>query len=160
MKRHVVSKHDSRALIAEIEKGTGLHLDVSHSSQVEVVEPDEESKFVTVDGRYVFIDQGGSFLPFVGSKALTDLLPSVRIDDGAVKYILKGADVMRPGIVGYDEWGEAGRMVVIRDNSKGRALAIGRALVGSSEMAGMQKGNCVKSLHHAGDRFWQSHKGI
>jgi malignant T-cell-amplified sequence len=159
LKRHVVSKHDSRALIAEIEKGTGLHLDVPHSAQVEVVEPDEESKFVTVDGRYVFIDQGGSFLPFVGSKALTDLLPSVRIDDGAVKYILKGADVMRPGITAYDEWGEAGRMVVVKDN-KGRALAIGRTLVGSGEMQGMQKGNCVKSVHHAGDRFWHSHKSI
>jgi malignant T-cell-amplified sequence len=160
LKRHVVSKQDSRALIADIEKGTGLHLDLPKSAQVEVVEPDEETKFVTVDGRFVFLEKDGSFLPFVGSPALTDLLPSVRIDDGAVKYIVKGADVMRPGIVKYDEWGEAGKLVVVRDDSKGRALAIGRTLVGSGEMAGLQKGNCVKNLHHAGDRFWHSHKAI
>ena len=45
-----------------------------------------------------------------------------------MKYILKGADVMRPGIVKYDEWGEKDALVVVRDEKKGRGLAVGRAL--------------------------------
>jgi len=99
LKRQVVSKHDSRELIAEIERSAGIHLDVPRSAQVEILEPDEESKFVIIDGRFTFVSGGGSgYLPFVGSSEAVGLFPSVTIDEGALKYIIKGADVMRPGI--------------------------------------------------------------
>ena len=29
-----------------------------------------------------------------------------------------------------------------------------------AEMADLKKGNCVKNLHHAGDRFWNAYKKI
>jgi malignant T-cell-amplified sequence len=171
MKRQVISKHDSRDLIAEIQRDTGAHLEVPNSAQVEVLEPDEESKFVIVDGKYAFIDNGAKdeagaegeakkYLPFIGSSQVADLFPSVTIDDGALKYIIKGADVMRPGITKYDAWGEAGKLVVVREGKKGRAIAVGRATVPSSEMADLKKGNCVKNLHHLGDRFWNAYKKI
>ena len=169
MKRQVISKHDSRDLIAEIERDTGIHLEVPHSAQVEVLEPDEASKFVIVDGRYVFIagaskseagEGDAEYLPFVGSSQVADLFPSVTIDDGAIKYIVKGADVMRPGITKYSEWGDAGKLVAIREGKKGRAIAIGKATVSSSEMAELKKGNCIKNLHHFGDRFWIAYKKI
>ena len=169
LKRQVISKHDSRDLIAEIERDTGIHLEVPHSAQVEVLEPDEESKFVIVDGKYSFIASGGKdaagevgakYLPFVGSSQLADLFPSVTIDEGAIKYIIKGADVMRPGITKYSEWGDAGKLVVVREGKKGRALAIGRAMVSSPEMAELKKGNCIRNLHHFGDKFWNSYKKI
>ena len=78
------------------------------SAQVEILEPDDESKFVIIDGRFTFVSGGarGGYLPFVGSAEAVGLLPSVTIDEGAMKYIIKGADVMRPGISRYDEWGE------------------------------------------------------
>jgi PUA domain protein len=171
LKRQVISKHDSRDLIAQIERDTGIHLEVPHSAQVEVLEPDEESTFVIVDGKYAFIASGGksekgeggghpNYLPFVGSAQLADLFPSVPIDDGAIKYIIKGADVMRPGITDYDEWGDAGKLVVVREGKKARAIAIGRTAVSSSEMAELKKGNCIKNLHHFGDRFWNAYKKI
>ena len=30
----------------------------------------------------------------------------------------------------------------------------------SSEMAELKKGNCIKNLHHFGDRFWNAYKKI
>ena len=96
----------------------------------------------------------------VGSADAVGLFPSVSIDEGAVKYIIKGADVMRPGISKYDEWGEAGKLVVVREDKKGRAAAVGRTVVSSTEMAALKKGNCIRNLHHAGDRFWDAHKTI
>jgi malignant T-cell-amplified sequence len=162
LKRQVVSKHDSRELIAEIERSAGIHLEVPRSAQVEILEPDEESKFVIIDGRFTFVRGGpeGGYIPFVGSNEAVGLFPSVTIDEGALKYIIKGADVMRPGISKYDDWGEAGRLVVVREDKKGRAAAVGRASVASSEMAELKKGNCVKNLHHAGDKFWNAYKKI
>ena len=77
-----------------------------------------------------------------------------------MKYIIKGADVMRPGITKYDEWGDAGKLVVVREEKKGRAAAVGKAAVSSVEMAELKKGNCVKNLHHAGDKFWNAYKTI
>jgi malignant T-cell-amplified sequence len=160
LKRQVVSKHDSRELIAEIERSAGVHLGVPRSAQVEILEPDEESKFVIIDGRFTFVKGGDGYIPFVGSSEAVGLFPSVTIDEGALKYIIKGADVMRPGISKFDDWGEAGRLVVVREDKKGRAAAVGRTAVASSEMADLKKGNCVKNLHHAGDRFWNEYKKI
>ena len=159
MKRHFASKHDSRDYIDKVQASCGLTLDVPKSAQVEIIEPDEGIRFLVVDGRFTFVELGDSILPFVGSKALTGLLPSIHIDDGAVKYILKGADVMRPGISKFDDWGATEKLVVIRDGAE-RGLAIGRSLVPSSEMLGLSKGNCVKNVHHAGDRVWESYKKI
>src|SRR5271170_5521343 len=112
LKRQVVSKHDSRELIAEIEGSTGVHLEVPRSAQVEILEPDEETKFVIIDGRFTFVSTGtgGGYLPYVGSSDAVGLFPSVSIDEGALKYIIKGADVMRPGISKYDDWGDAGKL--------------------------------------------------
>lgn len=160
MKRQVVSKHDSRELIAEIERSAGIHLEVPRSAQVEILEPDEETKFVIIDGRFTFVTGGNGYVPYVGSAEAVGLFPSVFIDEGALKYIIKGADVMRPGISKYDEWGEAGKLVVVREDKKGRAAAVGRTGVASSEMAELKKGNCVKNLHHVSDRFWEAHKKI
>jgi PUA domain protein len=162
LKRQVVSKHDSRELIAEVERSTGITLAVARSAQVEILEPDDDSKFVIIDGSFTFVrgGPGSGYLPFVGSAEAVALFPSVTIDEGALKYIIKGADVMRPGISKYDEWGEAGKLVVVREDKKGRAAAVGRTAVASSDMAELKKGNCIKNLHHAGDKFWNAYKKI
>jgi malignant T-cell-amplified sequence len=160
LKRQVASKHDSRDYIERIQSACKIQLDVARSAQVDIIEPEDDVTFLVVDGKYTFVKQGDSFIPYVGSQAVLDLLPSARIDDGAIKYILKGADVMRPGIATYDEWGDRDRLVVVRDDAKGRGLAIGMSLVESADMAKMTKGICIKNLHHAGDRVWDSYKKI
>ena len=160
MRRQVASKHDSRDYIEQVEKASGLDLGASRSSQVEVVEPEPGRKFLVIDQKHVFLDKEGALMPFVGSQPTLQLLPSVFIDEGAIRFILKGADVMRPGIVRYDEWGAKDSFVVVRDDKKERGLAIGRACVASQEMGTMSKGVSVKNLHHAGDAFWESYKLI
>jgi malignant T-cell-amplified sequence len=160
LKRQVASKRDSRDFIERVQGNSGLKLEVSRSSQVEVIEPEPGLRFLVIDGRYTFVDKEGVLVPFVGSQQTMALLPSAFVDDGAIKYILKGADVMRPGIVRYDSWGEKDTLVAVRDEKKARGLAVGRAAVSSGEMAGIGKGISVKNLHHAGDRFWEAYKLI
>lgn len=160
MKRQVASKHDSRDYIERVQSSSGMKLDVSRSSQVEIVEPQDGLRFLVIDGKHTFLEKDGLLVPFVGSQATLALLPSAYIDDGAIKYILKGADVMRPGIVRYDQWGGKDALVVVRDEGKSRGLAVGRANIASEEMAGLTKGVSIKNLHHAGDGYWEAYKLI
>ncbi len=85
--------------------------------------------------------------------------PSVVVDEGAVPRILNGADVMRPGIKEFKGSFKKGDVVVIRD-LKGRAIAIGIALVGSDEAMQMQKGKVVKNVHYLGDDIWKFMEGL
>jgi len=160
LKRQVASKHDSRDYIERVQSSSGMKLGVSRSSQVEIIEPQDGLRFLVIDGKHTFLEKDGLLVPFVGSQPTVALLPSAYIDDGAIKYILKGADVMRPGIVRYDQWGEKDALVVVRDEKKGRGLAVGRANIASEEMAGVAKGVSIRNLHHAGDGYWEAYKLI
>lgn len=160
MKRYVASKSDSRDFVEKVQTSSGIKLDVPRSAQVEIIEPEPGLRFLVINGRYTFVDKDGSMIPAVGSQPTLALLPSAYVDDGAIKYILKGADVMRPGIVRYDPWGPKEVLVAVRDAAKERGLAVGRATVSSDEMAALTKGVSIKSLHHAGDKIWDSFRRI
>jgi PUA domain protein len=159
LKKWVLSHRDSAELISNIESSLGLSLDLPKSAQARCSEPEDGIVFVGLDS-YEFIHSGEGYFPFLGSQGTLALFPSVTVDEGAIRFLLNGADVMRPGIRKMDDWGDAGRMVVVKEEKKGRAIAVGTSIVPSSEAKGMSKGGCVKSLHHVGDRFWNAHKSI
>ena len=136
-----------------------MGLGLGKSAQAKCEEPADGVVFVNLDGlTFVQLDDG--FLPFLGSKETLDLFPSATVDEGAIKFMLKGADVMRPGIRSFDQWGAAGKMVIVKEETKGRSIAVGRAIVSSSEAQTMTKGACLKNVHHVGDRYWTIHKQV
>jgi PUA domain protein len=81
--------------------------------------------------------------------------PKVVVDAGAVKPIINGADVMRPGIKEF--LGDFGKDdVVFVTDEKGRVIAVAVALYSRQEMEQMQKGKVLINLHHLGDKIWQA----
>lgn len=159
MKKWVLSKHDSVEMAGKIRSSLGVNLDIPRSSQARCVEPEEGVVFAHFDN-LVFVQLGESFIPFLGSQETIALFPSVMVDEGAIKYLLNGADVMRPGIKSYEPWGDAGRAVVVKEEKKGRAIAIGQSVVKSEEMSAISKGTCLKNLHHVGDVYWNLYKTV
>ena len=159
MKKWVLSRRDSVDMISKIESSLGISLNLPKSAQAQCAEPEDGAVFVRLDG-FEFVKAGDSFFPFLGSQATVALFPSATVDEGAIKFMLNGADVMRPGIKKFDAWGPAGKMVVVKEEKKGRAIAAGPSAVSSSEAEGMTKGGCVKNLHHVGDRYWNLHKSV
>jgi len=137
----------------------GVDLDLPKSAQAQCSEPDEGAVFVALDG-FEFVRTGDSYLPYLGSQATLALFPQAFVDEGAIKFLLNGADVMRPGIRKFDDWGPAGKMVVVREEKKGRAIAVGPSTVTSTEAQGMTKGGCIRNAHHVGDRYWNMHKSL
>jgi malignant T-cell-amplified sequence len=159
LKKWVLSRRDSTEMISKVESSLGLSLNLPKSAQAHCAEPEDGVVFLTLDG-FEFIQSGESFLPFLGSSGTVGLFPSAVVDEGAIRYLLNGADVMRPGIRRFDAWGAAGRMVVVKEEKKGRAIAVGTSLVSSAEAQGMARGGCIRNLHHVGDRFWTLHRSL
>ncbi len=159
MKKWVLSRRDSMDMVAKVEASVGLSLGLGKSAQAKCEEPVEGVVFVNLDG-LTFVQMEDGFLPFLGSKEALDLFPSATVDEGAIKFMLNGADVMRPGIKSFDQWGEAGKIVIVKEEKKGRSIAVGKASVSSTEAQSMTKGVCLKNVHHVGDRYWTIHKQV
>jgi len=159
MKRWVLSRRDSLEMIQKIKASLNVELDLPRSAQAQCAEPEDGVVFVSLDS-LVFVQASGGFVPFLGSPELLRLFPSAVVDEGAIRFLLNGADVMRPGIRKFDDWGDVGRVVVVKEEKKGRAIAVGVSMVPASEARSMAKGSCLRNLHHVGDRYWNLHKSV
>jgi len=85
-------------------------------------------------------------------------LKTIVVDFGAVRFVTNGADVMRPGITKIDPSINKGDIVKIEEETKHRALAVGKAMYDASEMESISSGKVVKNLHTIQDSIWQFEK--
>ncbi|MEA1944030.1 MAG: RNA-binding protein [Euryarchaeota archaeon] len=95
--------------------------------------------------------------PFLTVKGALDTNPEERIvvvDAGATRFVVNGADVMRPGIVSADPDIRIDDLVIVVEELHGKALAIGVALVSGSDMIG-DSGKVIKTIHYVGDAIWK-----
>ena len=65
---------------------------------------------------------------------------------------------MRPGIVSYDQF-SSGQVVCVAEPTN-KYLAVGTAIVDSSDLDSMERGAIVKNLHYISDMYWESGKTI
>ncbi|MDV3277720.1 MAG: hypothetical protein LYZ69_04545 [Nitrososphaerales archaeon] len=159
MKKWVISRHDSAEMIGKIESSLAVNLNLPRSAQASCEEPEDGVIFVHFDD-LTFVHPGDVFFPFLGSPRALALFPSATVDEGAIRFMLNGADVMRPGVRTFEPWGATGRTVVVKEEKKMRAIAVGQSTVSSDEAQTMSKGVCLKNLHHVGDRYWNLYKKI
>lgn len=85
-------------------------------------------------------------------------LKTIVVDFGAIRYVANGADVMRPGITKIDPSIKKGDIVGIIEETKNRALAIGKAMFDASEMEAKDSGKVIKNLHTIQDSVWEFEK--
>jgi len=101
-----------------------------------------------------FVRDGDTLYPYLGGNHV-DELPNVIVDMGAIPYVCNGADIMAPGITEMEPF-EVGDLVVMRDVTHGKALAIGKALKSSSDIEASRKGKVIENLHYVGDGLWKA----
>ena len=85
-------------------------------------------------------------------------LKTIVVDFGAVRYVTNGADIMRPGITKIDPSIKKGDIVRIIEETKSRALAIGKAMFDAPELQAKNSGKVVKNLHTIQDSVWEFEK--
>lgn len=117
--------------------------------------------FVEVDDSFVF-QKGEAFFFFCEGKPVPVLkklvdntfsLKKVVVDMGAVKFVVGGADIMRPGIVSFDEVSKNDFVVIVDVNNK-KPLAVGLTLFSSNELKDLSSGKVIRNLHYVGDKIW------
>jgi len=96
----------------------------------------------------------GIFLPHLKSIPENNSFKSVYVDKGAIPFIIKGADLMRPGIQKIDEGIEVYEIILIKDENHNKVLAIGESLFNSKDLQKQEKGKSVKIIHYVGDEFY------
>lgn len=120
----------------------------------------EEGRRLLIADETVAVQVQDSIVPFLGSKPeVLQRFPSVTVDMGAVKFVCNGAKVMRPGITNFDSF-KKGDIVVVKDQTHGKALAVGVALEDSESAKAMAKGYVVENLHYISDKMWEAYKEI
>src|SRR5262245_30001988 len=88
----------------------------------------EEGKRLLVADVTVAVQIQDTIVPFLGGKPeILNQFPSVTVDMGAIRFVCNGAKVMRPGITNFESF-KKGNIVVIKDQTHGKALAVGVAL--------------------------------
>ncbi len=99
----------------------------------------------------LFFELDNKIIPTLKNNSLT--FPKVYIDRGAILFIVKGADLMKPGIVSNEEF-KKNDLVFIADSEHKKNLALGIALFDSAELKEIEKGKVVKNIHFVGDAIW------
>ncbi|KAF2859828.1 hypothetical protein K470DRAFT_277436 [Piedraia hortae CBS 480.64] len=171
-----------RARLAETYPLLEPHLDdlLPKRSQVDVVKiPAERVTVYTLDGE-------GLFYSYAEPGTKTELLlphlktvhkfpwafQKVRIDRGAIRFVLSGATLMVPGLTSPggrlpnsnqndDVYGndgkdlDAGQIVVVDAEGKENACLVGVLRMGTSEMKEKKKGVAIDNGHYLGDGLWK-----
>jgi len=83
------------------------------------------------------------------------LLPMVVVDEGAVDPLMRGADVMIPGIRRVLTPFSVGDFVAVLEPSERYAIVVGYALIDSSTIAPGVKGKGLRNLTWLNDDLWK-----
>ncbi|WP_323171989.1 RNA-binding protein [Natrialba sp. PRR66] len=151
--RHHLRSDDVSELETDLSDKLGVSLDGDAYERVEFEDADREVILIDGEPRVAFFDEE-AFLTVRGANAYEPERRLVTVDTGAISFVSDGADVMRPGITEATEDISPDDLVVIAEETHGKVLAVGRARVEGTEMAG-NEGKVVDSLHHVGDELYE-----
>ncbi|MEM3154769.1 MAG: DUF1947 domain-containing protein [Candidatus Woesearchaeota archaeon] len=149
-----LSKSDVEKINLEIEQQLGIKNFFGKKDQLMLAESDHKL-YVLKDNLPYFFYQGGRIIPTLKLLLQKPILKQVVVDMGAVKFVSSGADVMRPGIVDFDQSIKKDELVVVVDQQHKKPLCIARSLFSGIDLVGMKYGKVLQSVHHVGDDIWK-----
>ncbi len=156
MKSNLISKSETAALLKIVSERWGMKFPKIKNLKVHQILDD--AQIITGDGIKI-LKINEDYLPFLSEAKMLEKFPNVMVDMGAVKFMCKGANVMRPGIKKFTEF-KKDQIVCIVEESQHKFLAVGKAMVSSSELENMEKGEVIKNIHYISDKFWETGKTI
>lgn len=156
MKSNLISKSETTALLKTVSERWGIEFPKIKNVKVHQIQDD--AQIITANGMKI-LKVEDDYLPFLSETETLQKFPSVTVDVGAIKFMCKGANLMRPGILKFTEF-EKDKLVCIVEESHGKFIAIGKSRVSSAELETMEKGEIIKNIHYISDRFWETGKTI
>lgn len=87
---------------------------------------------------------------------------TIKIDRGAIRFVLSGATLMVPGLTSKGGWlpdkdeeVKKGEIVAIAAEGKDEICLIGQLEIGTEEMKAKKKGVAMSAGHYLGDGLWK-----
>ena len=165
VKRHPLSRKDFKKLAGEAPWITSVY---GPSPTVELLELDDGTQIYRVNNEWALVkatlkelNKDVTYPTLLAANkydAVKGFYPRARVDEGAVKPIATGADVMRPGIVGFEGNFKAGDVVLV-ESPGGRVIAVAVSLYDRQAVEGMQRGKVLLNIHYINDRVWKIMSG-
>ncbi len=151
MTREQLSKKDLKELSKQLDD-CGLICTFSKKDKVEKV----DGIILSVNGNpdYMFYENKiYPALKLILREGINNF-KKITVDEGAIRFVTNGADVMRPGVIDIDDDISAGDFIVVADSKYGKPLAAGLSLYASDKMKELEKGRVASNIHHVGDALW------
>jgi len=165
--RHLMKSKDKKKFLINLQENFGGNEEtvtkiVSAKSKIEWVKLDQNQELFAIDDVMTFWLVDGIYIPLLSYLMKYPNAPFkyVIVDHGAIKFVSKGADVMRPGITTFDPKIKKGDVVLVKDPVHNRVLSVGQAMYDTDEMEAMTKGKVLKCIHSLTDAIWQFSKNF
>jgi PUA domain protein len=156
-RRHLLKKRDRKIHVEQIEGDLGTSVTgLDDKAKLEEGLLDDGTTVLILDGSIIFFELDGRMVPTL--HAILDGLiqiPAITVDMGAVKFVINGADIMRPGVTKIDDGIGKGSIVAVVDERHGKALAVGVSMLSSDDMRAALHGKVVLSKHYVNDPLWE-----
>lgn len=152
--RQRIREKEAKKLSAEVSEYLGCEVDL-HTFPLDVAEFGE-LKVLLHGQKIVGLFVGARAFPSL--HMLQEIKPVkkfVEVDSGAVRFLVNGADVMKPGIIECDGGIREGDCVWVRESTHKKAIVVGVALEDSEKLCNKEKGKGVKTVHWVGDKIWE-----
>ncbi|HIH39486.1 TPA: DUF1947 domain-containing protein [Candidatus Woesearchaeota archaeon] len=121
----------------------------------DIIQLNTDTKSILVNKELYFFSYEDRYVPTLKLLQKINFLKKVTVDMGAVKFVVDGADIMRPGIVDVEEFNADDFVSVVDVNNK-KPLAVGIALFNSKEIEAYKTGRVIKNIHYVGDEIWSN----
>ncbi len=156
MKTNLISKSETAQVLKIVSEK--WRIDIPKVKNLKVYEIDNEIQLIT--GKDIKILKiKDEYLPFLSAISTLEKFPFIQVDMGAVKFMCKGANLMRPGIKKFSEFSKDDIVCVVEE-SQNKFLAVGKSEVNSSELENIDKGEILKNLHYISDKVWEISKTL
>lgn len=132
---------------------------IPKKSQLIHIKCEDKIQLYSIDDEVVMFQQFDEIIPSLKVvHKYPQCFPRVKVDRGAIKFVLSGANIMCPGLTsaGADlpEQLEKDSIVTIYAEGKETALAVGKLIMSTDEIKSVNKGIGVELLHFLGDGVW------
>jgi malignant T-cell-amplified sequence len=156
LKTNLISKSETAQVLKIVSEK--WRIDIPKVKNLKVYEIDNEIQLIT--GKDIKILKiKDEYLPFLSEISTLEKFPFIQVDMGAVKFMCKGANLMRPGIKKFSEFSKDDIVCVVEE-SQNKFLAVGKSEVNSSELENIDKGEILKNLHYISDKVWEISKTL
>jgi PUA domain protein len=160
-RRYFLKARESKELLDKASRRLGIDLGqiLKDKANVEVIQTESIELFL-INGKPVLAQTEEDLYPTLTFKEFIDHAPRVTVDMGAIPYVCKGANIMAPGIRGFNGEFQKGDLVIVTDEKHGKPIALGETLFDTEQAKNIKQGIVIKNIHYVGDRTWNKLKQL